>query len=147
MSARISSVCSETDSLSFDEDVLVIAEEFGGFRDARRRVDLLGVDRQGHLASLCSNAAHDDLRGRRPTYERHLHVHERDAADVARQRLLDWMTAVQAEGSLSTDTRIILISRDFGAEVVSTVLWLRDYGIDIRRIRLVPYRASGRHSA
>ena len=31
------------------EDVLVVSEEFGAFADARRRIDLLGVDREGHL--------------------------------------------------------------------------------------------------
>ena len=30
-------------------DVLVVSEEFGAFTDARRRIDLLGVDREGHL--------------------------------------------------------------------------------------------------
>jgi RecB family endonuclease NucS len=31
------------------DDVLVVAEEFGAFADARRRIDLLGVDRAGHV--------------------------------------------------------------------------------------------------
>jgi RecB family endonuclease NucS len=31
------------------DDVLVVAEEFGAFADARRRIDLLGVDREGRL--------------------------------------------------------------------------------------------------
>ncbi|MDP9397338.1 MAG: endonuclease NucS [Actinomycetota bacterium] len=32
-----------------DDGLLVVAEEFGDFVDARRRVDLLCVDRQGQL--------------------------------------------------------------------------------------------------
>jgi hypothetical protein len=31
------------------DDVLVVSEEFGAFADARRRIDLLGVDRAGHV--------------------------------------------------------------------------------------------------
>jgi RecB family endonuclease NucS len=31
------------------EGVLVVSEEFGAFTDARRRIDLLGVDRDGRL--------------------------------------------------------------------------------------------------
>ena len=31
------------------DDVLIVAEEFGAFADARRRIDLLGIDREGHL--------------------------------------------------------------------------------------------------
>lgn len=34
------------------DDVLIVAEEFGAFADARRRMDLLGVDREGHLVVL-----------------------------------------------------------------------------------------------
>lgn len=34
------------------DDVLVVSEEFGAFADARRRVDLLGVDRAGHLVVI-----------------------------------------------------------------------------------------------
>jgi RecB family endonuclease NucS len=31
------------------DDVLIVAEEFGAFSDARRRIDLLGIDREGRL--------------------------------------------------------------------------------------------------
>ena len=30
-------------------DVLVVSEEFGGWEDSRRRIDLLGVDRDANL--------------------------------------------------------------------------------------------------
>jgi RecB family endonuclease NucS len=31
------------------DDVLIVSEEFGAFIYARRRIDLLGIDREGHL--------------------------------------------------------------------------------------------------
>jgi hypothetical protein len=31
------------------DDVLIVAEEFGAFADAKRRIDLLGIDREGRL--------------------------------------------------------------------------------------------------
>jgi hypothetical protein len=31
------------------DDVLIVAEEFGAFADAKRRIDLLGIDRAGRL--------------------------------------------------------------------------------------------------
>lgn len=31
------------------DGVLIVSEEFGAFTDARRRIDLLGIDREGHL--------------------------------------------------------------------------------------------------
>jgi hypothetical protein len=35
------------DVSALDEDLLVIAEEFGNWEDARRRIDLLAVDKGG----------------------------------------------------------------------------------------------------
>jgi hypothetical protein len=34
------------------EDLLVVAEEFGHWEDARRRIDLLAIDRTGHLVVI-----------------------------------------------------------------------------------------------
>ena len=34
------------------DDVLVVSEEFGAFADARRRIDLLGIDPEGRLVVL-----------------------------------------------------------------------------------------------
>jgi hypothetical protein len=34
------------------DDVLIVSEEFGAFADARRRIDLLGIDREGHLGRV-----------------------------------------------------------------------------------------------
>jgi RecB family endonuclease NucS len=35
-----------------DPDVLVVSEEFGGWEDSRRRIDLLGVDRKARLVVI-----------------------------------------------------------------------------------------------
>jgi hypothetical protein len=34
------------------DDVPVASDEFGAFADARRRIDLLGVDREGRLVVI-----------------------------------------------------------------------------------------------
>ena len=44
------------------------------------------------------------------------------------------------EESFARDTRIILAAADFGRELTTSVLWLRQRGIDIRCVRLKPYR-------
>ncbi len=47
--------------------------------------------------------------------------------------------------SSSTDVRIILVSADFGREITTAVLWLNRFeGMDIRCVRLVPYRLDNR---
>src|ERR1700753_732437 len=71
------------------DDVLVVAEEFGAFTEARRRIDLLGLDREGRLvgfelkrtgdgghlelqalryAAMISTMTFDDLVGHYETY-------------------------------------------------------------------------------
>jgi hypothetical protein len=143
------------------DDVLVVAEEFGEFQDAHRRIDLLGVDRGGRLVVIelkrTQDGGHMELQAlryaamvRTMTYQRlveifdaHLTTHPDDDSRDARERLDDWLDDAQEE-VLATDVRIVLVSADFGREITGTVLWLNEYGLDIRCVRLVPYRVGDR---
>jgi hypothetical protein len=44
------------------------------------------------------------------------------------------------EENFALDTRILLAAADFSRELTTTVLWLRERGIDIRCVCLKPYR-------
>jgi hypothetical protein len=144
------------------DDVLIVSEEFGAFADARRRIDLLGIDREGHLvvfelkrtvdgghlelqalryAAMVSTMTFDDLLGH---YERYLASVEPDAAGEAGARLTEWLD--DGDGTiLSRLVRIVLISGGFDREITTTVLWLTDmYGLDIRCVRLTPYKVGER---
>jgi hypothetical protein len=44
------------------------------------------------------------------------------------------------EESFGSDVRMVLVSEDFGKELTTAVLWLRERDIDIRCVRLRPYR-------
>ena len=147
---------------SVADDVLIVAEEFGAFVGAKRRIDLLGVDREGHLvvfelkrtsdgghlelqalryAAMVSTMTFDDLVGH---YERYLATVEREAADDARARLTDWLDDGDV-AVISRNVRIVLVSAGFDREITTTVLWLTDlYGLDIRCVRLTPYRVGER---
>jgi hypothetical protein len=144
------------------DDVLIVAEEFGAFADARRRIDLLGIDREGRLvvfelkrtqdgghlelqalryAAMISTMTFDDLVGH---YENYLAIVEPDAADEAHARLADWLDDGDST-VISRQVRIVLVSGGFGREITTTVLWLTDlYGLDIRCVRLTPYRVGER---
>ncbi|RKS77486.1 hypothetical protein CLV35_1172 [Motilibacter peucedani] len=146
-----------------DRDLLVVAEEFGSFQDAKRRIDLLCVDRSatlvvvelkrtedgGHMelqairyAAMLSVMTFDDLVETFDSYRT-----ERGLTDgsTARERLLEWLDADDAEPVVSRQVRIILASADFSQEITTTVLWLNDlYGMDIRCVRLSPYRLADR---
>ncbi|MEV7551981.1 hypothetical protein AB0N89_20380 [Amycolatopsis sp. NPDC089917] len=146
------------------EDVLVVSEEFGEFAGARRRIDLLGVDREGkpvvielkrttdggHLelqalryAAMVSTLTYDDMA---EAYERYLLQVEPDAAGSARTRLAEWLEDVGGEDAVLTrDVRIVLVSGGFDREITTTVLWLNEmYGLDIQCVRLTPYNVGER---
>src|SRR5207253_1245474 len=62
-------------------------------------------------------------------------------ADEAQQRLLDFLGWEEPdEENFAADVRIILVSEDFGKELTTAVLWLRDHDIDICCVRLRPYQ-------
>lgn len=145
-------------------DVLIVSEEFGAFTDARRRIDLLGVDREGHLVVIelkrTTDGGHLELQALRYAamisamtfedleehYGRYLAQVESGAADEARQRLADWLEVVGGEDAvLSREVRLVLVAGGFDREITTTVLWLNDvFGLDIRCIRLNPYKVANR---
>lgn len=64
--------------------------------------------------------------------------------DRARQEILEFLGWDRPEqSSFPSDTRVLLVAADFGRELTTTVLWLRERDVDIRCIRLRPYRVPG----
>ena len=146
------------------EDVLVVSEEFGAFADARRRIDLLGVDRTGHLVVIelkrTTDGGHLELQALRYAamvsvmtfedlvehYELYLAKVEPDAVEEARGRLAEFLEEAGGEEAvLSREVRVVLVAGGFDREITTTVLWLNDvYGLDVRCIRLTPYKVDSR---
>ncbi|MEO6080897.1 MAG: hypothetical protein ABIQ86_14180 [Steroidobacteraceae bacterium] len=137
-------------------DVLVISEEFGDWEGARRRIDLLAVDKAGNLlvielkrtddgghmelqslryAAMVSAMSFDDAVG---AFEQFL-VATGQSGD-ARQLLLEFLDWDDSEtDSFPKDVRVVLASADFSKEITTTVLWLNDHGMDIKCVRMQPY--------
>ena len=152
------------DISALDEDLLVIAEEFGNWEDARRRIDLLALDRAGRLVVLeikrTDDGGHMELQALRyaamvssmgfaevaDAYSAHRAKHRPAAEGTARAELAAFLGANDGEEEpISTDVRIVLVSADFGREITTAVLWLNGFeGMDIRCVRLVPYEIEGR---
>ena len=145
-------------------DVLIVSEEFGAFTESRRRIDLLGVDHDGHLivfelkrtedgghlelqalryAAMVSTMTFDDLVGH---FEAYLQKVNPMAADAARDQLASWLEDVGgSEAEISREVRIVLVTAGFDREITTTVLWLNDiYQMDICCIRLHPYKLDDR---
>ncbi|GAA3350406.1 hypothetical protein GCM10020358_76190 [Amorphoplanes nipponensis] len=146
------------------DGVMVVAEEFGAFTDARRRIDLLGVDRDGRLVVIelkrTTDGGHLELQALRYAamvsvitfddlvehHEHYLAQVEPEAIDEARSRLADFLEDVGGEDAvLSREVRLVLVAAGFDREITTTVLWLTDvYGVDIRCVKLTPYKIGER---
>ncbi len=131
------------------EELLIIARELP--LPSGIRLDLLAIDKKANLiiielkrdgsgsdvgwqaikyASYCSNFLSDDIFS---YYAQYLQSDINDAQ-------LKIEEFIEAElDSLNQSQRIILVAKDFHSDVVSAILWLRDYEIEIKCVRLRPY--------
>ena len=57
-------------------------------------------------------------------------------------QFLDWEEP--DEDRFAQEVRIVLVSAEFSKELTTAVMWLNDQGLDLRCIRLKPYRDNGR---
>jgi hypothetical protein len=137
-------------------DTLVIAEEFGEWEDSRRRIDLLGLDRDANLVVIelkrTEDGGHMELQAVRYaamvstlTFEKVVDIFDAylkrigRAAD-ARASVLEFLGWDEPDGEVfAQDVRIVLASAEFSKELTTAVMWLNDHGLDIRCIRLQPY--------
>lgn len=138
-------------------NTLIISEEFGDWGDSRRRIDMLGVDKEANLVVVelkrTEDGGHMDLQAIRyaamvstMTFESAVQSLERHLKRIgvkadARQRLLEFLEWDEPdEDQFAQDVRIVLASAEFSKEITSSVLWLNGHGLDIRCVRLRPYK-------
>ena len=141
-------------------DCLVISEEFSYWEDSRRRIDLLAIDKSANLVVIELKrdeiGAHMELQALRyaamistMTFDKACEYFERYIAKEgleinAREAILNFVDLDESSlDDFGNDVRIVLASADFGKELTTSVLWLRDKGIDISCVRLTPYRYKG----
>lgn len=75
-------------------------------------------------------------------YQSYLLKHEQECN--AKEKLLQFVDLDETDlVDFGKDIRIILASADFGKELTTTAIWLRDKGVDIRCVRLTPYNFKG----
>lgn len=143
------------------DDLYVLSEEFGDWEESKRRIDLLAIDRQANLVVIelkrTNDGGHMELQAIRYaamvstlTFENAVQIHrdflvgqDRSTEDAKELILgfLGWNDP--EEENFADDVRIILVAQDFGKELTSAVLWLRDRDINIQCIRLCPYNDAG----
>lgn len=139
------------------QELFVLAEEFGDWEDSKRRIDLLAIDSEANLVVIelkrTSDGGHMELQAVRyasmistMTFDRAEAAHAQylsrlgNEPELARQNMLDflgWTDPDQEE--FGEEVKILLVSEDFGKELTTAVLWLREHDIDIQCIRFKPY--------
>ncbi|MBI3187272.1 MAG: hypothetical protein HYZ31_05280 [Gammaproteobacteria bacterium] len=138
-------------------NTLVIAEEFGEWEDSRRRIDILGISNDANLVVIelkrTEDGGHMDLQAIRyaamvstltfdkvvEIYGRFLEKHGKDDdPETAILAFLDWDEPQEDE--FAQDVNIILASKEFSKELTTAVIWLNERDLNIRCIRMKPYK-------
>ena len=138
-------------------ETLVVSEEFGRWEDSHRRIDLLAIDKEANLIVIelkrTEDGGHMALQAIRyaamvstmtfdqvvETYGRFLEARGNDGEP--RQGILDFLEWDEPDDdSFAQDVRIVLVSAEFSKELTSSVLWLNDRDLDVRCVRIRPYK-------
>jgi hypothetical protein len=142
-------------------EAMVIAEEFGDWEDARRRIDLLALDKKANLVVVelkrTEDGGHMELQAIRyaamvstMTFDQVVHAHtvllsQEGKEESARETILNFLEWEEPEEEkFAKNIRIVLVSAEFSREITTTVLWLNKSGLDIQCIRIKPYSDNGR---
>jgi hypothetical protein len=150
--AKINVVCPDT---------MVLAEEFCEWDESRRRIDLLGLDKNANLVIVelkrSEDGGHMDLQAIRyaamvstMTFDQAVAAHSGyltaiGRQDDARAAILDFLGWDDAnEEVFAQDVRIVLVSAEFSKELTTAVLWLNGHSLGVRCVRLKPYNLDGR---
>ncbi len=144
---------------ALEEGLFVIAEEYSNWQGSGRSIDLLALDGEGNLVVIelkrTQTGDHSELQAIRyaamvanMTLEQAIEAHRgylvrRGREEDARIQVLDHLrVADESDAELHAERpRIILASAGFSTELTTSVLWLRDGGMDISCVRLRLYQS------
>lgn len=143
-------------------ECLVISEEFSSWSEGQRRIDLLAIDKDANLVVIelkrSDSGDHMELQALRyaamvstltfgeavETYKKYLNLTSEETqitSEETQTKILDFLGWEEPqEEKFALDTRIVLVSSNFSVEITTTVMWLNEREMDIRCVRLIPYR-------
>ena len=135
----------------------VLAEEYGDWADARRRIDLLCLDSNANLVVVelkrTEDGGHADLQAIRyaamisvMTFDQAVDAHAnylKKTSEEATQAILGFLKWQSPQrDDFAQDVSIILVAAEFSKEVTSTALWLKEKGVNFTCVRLKPYKVA-----
>jgi hypothetical protein len=138
---------------------MVLAEEYGRWDGSQRRIDLLALDKDANLLVIELKRTTDggfmDLQAIRyasmvssMTFEQAVEAHSvylesRGIDEDAAERILGFLGwDTPDENDFAQQVQIVLASAEFSRELTTSVLWLREHDVEIRCVRLQPYRVN-----
>ncbi|MBP6533697.1 MAG: hypothetical protein KA218_01425 [Arenimonas sp.] len=138
-------------------DCLVISEEFSEWSESLRRIDLLAIDKQANLIVIelkrTESGDQMELQAIRYaamvstlTFSQAIQIYKKYLLSIfsdldPERSLLDFLNWEEPhEDEFASDVKIVLVSSNFSKEVTSSVIWLNERNLDIRCVRLIPYR-------
>ena len=137
-------------------DTLIVSEEFSYWEDSRKRIDLLGIDKNANLIVIelkrTEDGRHMELQAIRYasmvstlTFEKlekiySIYIEKNDLQINARESLLKFLDWDEPnEDGFAQEVKIVLASAEFSKELTTSVMWLNEAGLDIRCVRMNPY--------
>jgi len=145
---------SQIDAIS--PNTLIVAEEFNQWDGSKLRIDLLGIDKDANLvvielkrtedgglmelqairyAAMISTMTFDKLV---PVYQRYLDNNKTDEKEDAKANLLKFLERDKL-GEIE-HVKIVLASAEFSKELTTSVMWLNEFKLGIRCVRMRPYK-------
>lgn len=128
---------------------MVLAEEFGDWEGANRRIDLLCLDNEARLVVVelkRENGAHMELQALRYAamistmrFDQTVDAHRKylksmGSTEDPEQVIREFLELEDRPGFLSETVRIVLAASDFPQELTTAVLWLNKQGLDRKSV-------------
>lgn len=143
---------------AFGEELLIIQKEFDGFEGTKERLDLLALDSAGNVVVIENklDTTGRDVTGQALKYasycstlsKKHIcdiyqeFLDKEGIKENAKQNLINFFSTQEYEEltlNKRGTQRIIIVAREFRNEVISNVLWLSDFNLDIKCLKATPY--------
>ncbi|WP_343741658.1 hypothetical protein [Herbaspirillum huttiense] len=154
------SIRTQINAITPNVKTMVLAEEFGDWVGANRRIDLLCLDEHANLVVVelkRDDAAHMELQALRYAamvstmrFEQAVEAHRKYLVSVGSdadpaQAIREFLDVDEGEPmALSDKVRIVLASAEFSTELTTAVLWLNKQGLDLRCVQMRPHRMADR---
>jgi hypothetical protein len=139
------------------EELLILTTEYDKFDKTNERLDLLGLDKEGTLviielkrdnsgknvdlqaikyAAYCSTLTLDQV------IDLHFDYCTKKGQPINREnvrnKIIEFIDNNEFD-EINDKPKIFIVSKEFRTEVTASVLWLRNFGIDITCVKLTPY--------